>query len=52
MHDGSKLNRYHDQDSIPRQESNRDEYELAFKVSQKVVATNHDKVYYGLCPAD
>jgi len=35
MPDGSVLNRYYDQDSIPRQESYREDYLLAQKESQK-----------------
>ena len=47
--DGSVLNRYFDQDSIPRQESYREDYELANNRSEKSGKENKASIYYGLC---
>jgi len=47
--DGSVLNRYYDQDSIPRQESYREDFELAQQESEKAATTNQAKVFNGMC---
>ena len=47
--DGSVLNRYYDQDSIPRQESYREDYELANTRSQKSGEKQKESIYYGMC---
>jgi len=49
MPDGSVLNRYYDQDSVPRQESYREDYELAFQQSQKAGVTDQKKMYSLIC---
>lgn len=49
MPDGSVLNRYYDQDSIPRQESYREDYLLAQKESKKVDRQNQISVFSALC---
>ena len=47
--DGSVLNRYYDQDSIPRQESYREDFELANNESQKETTKNQKQVFYAMC---
>ena len=47
--DGSVLNRYYDIDSIPRQESYREDYELALNVSQKAEPGIQKKLFSSLC---
>jgi len=49
MPDGSVLNRYFDQDSIPRQESYREDYELAHKESLKGNKKNQTEKFSMLC---
>ena len=49
MPDGSVLNRYFDQDSIPRQESYREDYELAHKESLKANKKNQAEKFSMLC---
>ncbi|HEY3370425.1 MAG TPA: alpha,alpha-trehalase TreF [Prolixibacteraceae bacterium] len=49
MPDGSVLNRYYDQDSIPRQESYREDFEVAHKVAQRTAVSNQAAVFSGLC---
>ena len=47
--DGSVLNRYFDKDSVPRQESYREDYELATTRSQKSDTDHKQRIYYGMC---
>jgi len=47
--DGSVLNRYFDQDSVPRQESYREDYKLATIRSQRSGKEQQDSIYYGMC---
>lgn len=49
MPDGSVLNRYYDQDAIPRQESYREDFLLAQKESQKADKQNQADVFSTLC---
>ena len=49
MPDGSFLNRYYDQDSIPRQESYREDFELAQKESQNPDIKNQAQVFFVMC---
>lgn len=49
MPDGSVLNRYYDQNSIPRQESYREDYELAKRESQKADESKQKVIFSGLC---
>ena len=49
MPDGSVLNRYYDRDDIPRQESYREDEELANKESQMVEKGSRDMEYKRLC---
>ena len=47
--DGSVLNRYFDLDSVPRQESYREDYELATTLSQKAGKKDQQKTYALIC---
>jgi len=47
--DGSVLNRYFDQDSVPRQESYREDYKLATTRSHRSGKEQQDSIFYGLC---
>jgi len=47
--DGSVLNRYFDRDSVPRQESFREDYELATALSQKAEKRDQQKTYALAC---
>ncbi|MDR3653134.1 MAG: trehalase family glycosidase [Paludibacter sp.] len=49
MPDGSVLNRYYDQDAIPRQESYREDFLLAQKESQKADTQNQAGIFSALC---
>lgn len=49
MPDGSVLNRYYDQDSIPRQEGYREDYELALNKSQQAGTTDRSQVFSAMC---
>ncbi|MDD4968983.1 MAG: alpha,alpha-trehalase TreF [Paludibacter sp.] len=49
MPDGSILNRYYDQDSIPRQESYREDYKLATTESLKVDKQKQATIYSQFC---
>jgi len=49
MPDGSVLNRYYDQDTIPRQESYREDYELAHKESLKENKKNPAEKFSLIC---
>jgi len=49
MSDGSILNRYYDQDSIPRQESYREDYVLAMKESLIVEKKKQANMFAGFC---
>jgi len=47
--DGSVLNRYYDQDSIPRQESYREDYEIALSQSRIGGKNKQKKTFPGIC---
>jgi alpha,alpha-trehalase len=47
--DGSVLNRYYDTDSIPRQESYREDYNLAITQSEKAAKVDQPKVFSLMC---
>jgi len=47
--DSSVLNRYFDQDSVPRQESYREDYELVYNKSEKSEKAHQESIYYGMC---
>jgi alpha,alpha-trehalase len=47
--DGSVLNRYYDSDSIPRQESYREDYKLAITQAEKAHRIDQSKVFSLLC---
>jgi alpha,alpha-trehalase len=49
MPDGSLLNRYYDNNNEPRQESYREDHELARQESKKVEEKERNKVYSQLC---
>jgi len=49
MPDGSVLNRYYDQDTVPRQESYREDFLLAQKESQKKNEQNQSEVFTAMC---
>lgn len=49
MPDGSVLNRYYDQDTIPRQESYREDFLLAQKESQKANEQKQSEVFSAMC---
>ncbi|HAH22163.1 MAG TPA: trehalase [Prolixibacteraceae bacterium] len=47
--DGSVLNRYYDQDSIPRQESYREDFELSQKEATGADQKNQTGVFFRMC---
>jgi alpha,alpha-trehalase len=49
MPDGSVMNRYYDAHERPRQESYREDEELAQQISSKAVAETRDQVYARMC---
>lgn len=49
MDDGSVLNRYYDMDSVPRQESYREDYLSAQQKALKVEKENQPSVFFTMC---